>query len=87
MEVADDGPDRADGLAFHLADQAEHAVRGRVLGAEVDDEAFVVDRVEGGDEFVPVAAGDGVDAAFGGLAFGGEGVEGFLGGVVGGGHL
>ncbi len=88
VEVADDGPQGADGLALQFADQAEHAVRGRVLRAEVDDEALVVDRVDGGDEFVPVAAGDGVDLAFGGLALGCIGV--FVGedvvGVVGGGH-
>ena len=34
-----------DGLALELEDQPQHAVRGRVLRAHVEDEALLVDRV------------------------------------------
>jgi hypothetical protein len=59
------------GLALQRQDQAEHAVRGRVLRAHVDDDPLAgleVLRLDGGgDDLVPVLAGDRVDAALGGF--------------------
>ena len=60
-------PGLGDRLALELEDQPQHAVRRRVLRAHVDDEPLLVVRVVAEDE-VPVAAGDGVDPALGGLA-------------------
>ena len=78
VQVADDRPQLRDGLALHLQHEPEHAVRRRVLRAHVDDHALVVRRV--GDDVVPVAAGDRVDAAFGGVT--GIGVVDVVGAVA-----
>ena len=71
MQVADGRPHLDDGLALQGQDQAEHAVRGRVLRAHVDDDPLAgleVLRLDGGgDDLVPVLAGDRVDAALGGF--------------------
>ena len=69
VQVADDRAGLGDGLAFEFEHEPEHTVRGRVLRTHVDDDALVVDRVVAAAEHrVPVATGDGEDAAFGGLA-------------------
>ena len=67
-------------LALEVEDEPEDAVRRGVLRPHVDDEALLAVRV--GEGQVPVAAGDGVDAALGGLP--GAGVR--VGLVVGGAH-
>ena len=67
VQVADDHPRLRHRLALQVEDEAEDTVRRRVLRAHVDDEAFLADGVPA-DGQVPVAAGDGVDAALGGLA-------------------
>ena len=48
MQVADAAAALGDGLAVELEDQPEHAVRGRVLRAHVDDDALVGLEVEAG---------------------------------------
>ncbi|MDQ0986245.1 hypothetical protein QFZ71_003528 [Streptomyces sp. V2I9] len=58
VEVADAAAGLGDGLAVDLQDEAEHAVRRRVLRAHVDDDALVVGLHRGFDDLVPVAAGD-----------------------------
>ena len=45
VQVADDRAGLGDRLALELQDQPQHAVRGRVLRAHVDDDPLVVDRV------------------------------------------
>ncbi len=67
VEVADAAAGLGDGLAVDLQDEPEHAVRGRVLGAHVDDDALVVGLHGALGDLVPVAAGHRVDGAFGGL--------------------
>ena len=67
-----------DSVLGAVEDEAEHAVRRGVLRPHVDDEALRAGGVDA-EGLVPVPAGDGVDAALGGLA--GPGV-----GVVGGAH-
>ena len=64
VQEADTAPGLRDGLAVELQDQAQHAVRGRVLRTHVDDDALLL-AVGRRDDAVPVAAGDGVDAALG----------------------
>ena len=81
VQVADADPRLGHRLALEVEDQPEDAVRRRVLRPHVDDEALLADRIGEGE--VPVAAGDGVDAALGGLPRARVGV----GGVVGGAHL
>lgn len=68
VEIADAAAGLGDGLAVDLQDEPEHTVRGRVLGAHVDDDALVVGPGGGLGDLVPVPAGDRVDGAFGGLA-------------------
>ena len=70
VEVADAATGLGHRLALELEDQAEHAVRRRVLRAHVDDDALVgVTGVgEALGDGVPVLAGDGEDATLGGLA-------------------
>ena len=60
--------DLGDRLALELEHQPQHAVGRRVLRAHVDDDALF-GRLLGAaaEDLVPVAAGDGVDAALGGL--------------------
>ena len=67
VEVADAAAGLGDRLAVDLQDEAEHAVGGGVLGAHVDDDALVVGPGRGLDDLVPVATGDRVYGAFGGL--------------------
>jgi hypothetical protein len=58
VEVADARAGLGHRLAVELEDEAEHAVRRRVLRTHVDDDPLLV---EGGrlvDEVVPVAAAD-----------------------------
>ena len=66
VQVADDRAGLGDGLAVELQHEAQHAVRGRVLRAHVDDDALVV-APRSTLDVVPVAAGDGVDRALGRL--------------------
>src|SRR5690606_31654149 len=68
VEVADARAGLGDGLAVDLQDQPEHSVGGGVLGAHVDDDAFVVGAGGGLDDLVPVTAGHRVDGALGGFA-------------------
>ena len=75
VQVADHHPGLGHRLALEVEDQAEDAVGRGVLRAHVDDEAFLADRVRA-ERQVPVAAGDGVDAALGGLPGAGVGVGG-----------
>ena len=74
VQVADGRPDLGDGLALEGQDQAEHAVGGRVLRSHVDDQPLagleVPGLVGGGDDLVPVLAGDGVDLALRGFGVG-----------------
>ena len=82
VQVADSRPGLGDGLAVELEDEAEHAVRRRVLRPHVDDDALLVERGGLVDEVVPVATGDvehggTLDALVHGGAVG-------VGGVVGG---
>ena len=67
VQIADAAAGLGDGLAVDLQDQPEHAVGGGVLGAHVDDDPLVVGLHGGGRDLVPVAAGDVVDGALGGL--------------------
>jgi hypothetical protein len=67
VQVADDDAGLGDRLALQVQDQAQDAVGGGVLRAHVDHEALVLVRV-GAEGLVPVAAGDRVDPALGGLA-------------------
>ena len=69
VQVADDQAAVGHGLAGDLQDEAEHAVRGRVLRPHVDDDALVAGALA--EQLVPVATGDRVDGALGGLAGGG----------------
>ncbi len=66
VQVADDHPRLGDRLALQVEDEPKYAVRGRVLWTHVDDEAFLGGEVAG-ERRLPVAAGDRVDPAFGGL--------------------
>jgi hypothetical protein len=50
-----------------MPDQPEHAVRGRVLGAHVDDDVVVALVGDPLDDGVPVLAGDREDPARGGV--------------------
>lgn len=68
VQIADAAAGLGDRLAVDLQDEAEHTVGGRVLRAHVDDDALVVGTGRGLDDLVPVAAGDRVDGALGGLA-------------------
>jgi hypothetical protein len=65
VQVADDGAALGDGLALELHHQPEHAVGGRVLRTHVHDDALVVHGAA--EHALPVATGDGVDGALGGL--------------------
>ena len=67
VQVADAAAGLGHRLALELEDQAQHPVRRRVLGAHVDDDAFLVALVHVVDEGVPVPTGDVVDLA--GLGF------------------
>jgi hypothetical protein len=58
VQVADAGAGLGDRLAVELEDEAEHAVRRRVLRAHVDDDPLLVERGRLVDEVVPVTAGD-----------------------------
>jgi hypothetical protein len=66
VQVADDHPRLGHRLALEVEHQPQDAVRGRVLRPHVDDEALLAAEVAA-EGLVPVAAGDGVDAALGGL--------------------
>ena len=44
VEVADDGFEAADLLAVQVDDEAQHAVRGRMVRAEVDREQLAAER-------------------------------------------
>jgi hypothetical protein len=67
VQVADGHPRLGHRLALEVEDQPEDAVGRGVLWAHVHDEAFLAVRI-GAEGHVPVAAGDGVDAALSGLA-------------------
>jgi hypothetical protein len=56
VQVADARAGLGHRLAVELEDEAEHAVRRRVLRAHVDDDALLVQRGRLVDEVVPVAA-------------------------------
>src|SRR5579875_1691221 len=70
VQVPDADPDLCDGLAVQGEDEPQHPMRGRVLGAHVDDQVTGAWRVghlvRGGDDLVPVLAGHRVHAALGG---------------------
>jgi hypothetical protein len=68
VQISDDHPSVGDGLPFQFQDEPEHTVGGRVLRAHVEHEPFFGDRVATAEHRVPVAAGDRVDPALGGLA-------------------
>jgi hypothetical protein len=82
VQVADHDARLGHRLALEVEDEPEHAVRRRVLGPHVDDEPLLARDVERAERAVPVAAGDRVDGALGGLPRAGVGV----GGVVRGAH-
>ena len=77
VEVADARAGLGHRLAVDLEDEAEHAVRRRVLRAHVDDDALLAERGGLVDEVVPVAAGGVEDVgALAGLLVGhGRGVD------------
>ena len=66
VQVADAAAGLGDRLALQLEDEAQHAVRRRVLRTHVDDDALLL-ALGGREHGVPVAAGDGVDASLGGV--------------------
>ena len=66
VQVADDQAAVGHRLAGDLQDQAQHAMRRGVLRPHVDDDALVAGALA--EQLVPVAAGDRVDGALGGLA-------------------
>ncbi len=63
VQVADAATALGDRLAVELEDEPQHAVRRRVLGAHVDDDALLGLGVDPGDDGVPVLPGDGEDLA------------------------
>ena len=74
VQVADAAAGLGDRLALELEDEPEHAVRGRVLRAHVDDDVVVALLGETVGDRVPVLAGDGEDPAGGGVGVRGVGV-------------
>ena len=66
VQIANAATSFGDGLALDLEDQAEHAVGRRMLRTHVDDDALLL-AIRCGRDGVPVAAGDRVDLALGGL--------------------
>ena len=65
VQVADPAPGLGHRLAVDLEDQPEHAVRGRVLRAHVDDDPLLAEAGGLLGDLGPVAAGRGEDPALG----------------------
>ena len=74
MQIADPGTRLGDRLALDLQDQAQHAVRRRVLRTHVDDDPLLGTGADLADDVIPVPA-DGVEDALVGIRVGlGKGI-------------
>jgi hypothetical protein len=75
VQVADDDAGLGDRLAVELQHQPQHAVRGGVLRAHVDDDVVVLG-LPVAEDALPVPTGDRVDAP--GRGLGEAGLDGFV---------